>query len=610
MVALRSSATKNVHFGQLTSNMMRSLSTIAFVLLTLLAAATEVQAFNFGFPFPGSSNRDNRPPPGPGPWQYQYRPQDPNNARGIPPTYQPPGSPVQRQMPGRMPGQPGPAPGYQPGPGYQQGWPGQYGSGYSQQPTAQAAKPPRIELELSDHQPYVQENVLLKLRVVSDQNLDTATPELPNSNDVLLHRIEGPKASSRNAAKGGREIVNEFVYTLTPLRSGNLEIPPLRVTGTSSGNGYGYGQTGGRRFEASSAEPIRLQVRPAMTSVRPWLPLQDLSLKATLDGGEDVEQGEPVTLTLDLTALGAAGSQLPSLESLLKSPDFRVYREQTLNEAQLSADGRRLEGRRTEYYTLVPRSGGKLQMPEIRLAWWNVTTGTREYAGLPIRTLQVDGESGPFGLPASAAAAERDAMSWFWLPLAGLILLLLGYWGGVWFRGRMPIRSDKEPLTTRLGAGLRNTGTAVSAGAADLARRMSPAPLLRRLKPRLGNALPPSTRFLMCVRTANREENPAAWAERFTDMTCHHLQFDSQTTLPGIAGRILTLRPGADREQLTRLMQQLDGALYGNQDIDFKRWKKQFGRQVGRGRGLASSGGRKLHLSRARLPELNPQTGA
>jgi hypothetical protein len=584
----------------------RFLGLTCILIATLAPVTAQVQAFNFSFPFPGSSNRDSRPPPGPGPWQYQYRPQDSSNARGVPPSYKPPAGAPQRQLPGRVPGyQPGP--GYQSAPGYQRGWSGQYGSRYPQQATRQAVKPPRVELELTNHQPYVQENVLLKLRVVSDQNLDTATPELPNSNDVLLHRIEGPNARSRTGSQGGREIVNEFVYTLTPLRAGSIEVPPLRVTGSSAGNGYGYGQTGGQRFEASSPEPLRLQVRPAMASVRPWLPLQDLALKATLDSGEEVEQGQPVTLALELTAVGAAGSQLPSLESLLRSPDFRVYREQTLNEGELSADGRRLEGRRTEYYTLVPRSGGKLQLPEIRLAWWNVTTGSREYAGLPIRTLQVDGEAGPFGLSPSTAGEERRALSWFWLPLVGLMLLLLGYWGGVWYKGRAPRSTEIAPLQARLGSTLSRAASEVTATATELAKRLNPAPLLGQLKPKLYKSLPPSTRFLLCVRTANREEDPAAWAERFTDTTCQHLQFDSQTTLPGVTNKILALRPGADREQVQRLMQQLDGALYGNQDIDFKRWKKQFRRQIGRGRGVASSSGRKLHLSRARLPELNPQ---
>jgi len=605
------------------------------MLSILLAAAVEVYAFTFNAPFPGSSNRDQRPP---GSEAWQYRPQESGNARGTPPSYQPPGVPP-RQMPGqtlgyqppgvpphRMPGQalgyqppgapphqmPGQRPGYQqPGPGYQYGWPGQYQTPYGQ-PAARRAESPRVELELGDHQPYVQENVLLRLRVVSDHNLATATPELPNSNDVLLQKVEGPKASSRKGVQGGREIINEFVYTLTPLRAGTVEVPPLRVTGTWYGDGFGYGQSGNRRFEAASAEPIRLQVRPAMTSVRPWLPLQDLSLKATLDSDREVEQGKPVTLTLELTAVGAAGDQLPSLESLLRSPDFRVYREQTLNEGQLSQDGHRLEGRRTEYFTLVPRAGGRLQLPEILLPWWNVTTGTKEYAGLPIHTLQVDGEAGRFGLSPSAATTGGGGLSWFWLPLAGIILLLLGYWGGVWYQRRALRTSaagEGSALHERLGIGLTRVAMTLAAGATELAGRMDLKPLFGRIQSRLSRSLPPSTRFLRCVHAADQEDEPTAWAERFQDLTRRHLQFDTRTPLPGITGKILALRPGADPEQLGRLMQRLDGALYGNQDIDFTRWKKQFHSQIGRRRGLIGSSDWRLHLTRARLPELNPRTG-
>jgi len=592
------------------------------LILALLAAAGEVYAFTFNFPFPGSSNRDQRPP---GPESWQYRPQDSSNARGIPPGYQPPGQPPgapSRWMPGQTPNQPsgalprqlpGQRPGYQqPGPGYQYGWPGQYQVPYGQS-AAQRAEPPRVELELSGRQPYVQENVLLRLRVVSDRNLATATPELPNSNDVLLQKIGDPKAHSRTGAQGGREIVNEFVYILTPLRAGTIEVPPLRVVGTLYGNGFGYGPTGNRRFEATSTETVRLQVRPAMASVRPWLPLQDLTLKATLDGDQEVEQGKPVTLTLELTAVGATGDQLPSLESLLRSPDFRVYREQTLNEGHLSQDGRRLEGRRTEYFTLMPRAGGRLQLPEIRLPWWNVTTGTKEYAGLPIHTLQVDGETGRFGLSPSATTTGGGGLSWFWLPLAGIVLLLFGYWGGVWYQ-RRTLRASAgtgggPALHKRLGTGLTRMATTVAANTAELTKRMDPTSLLGRIQSYLSGSLPPSTRFLRCVRAANQEDEPVAWAERFQDLTRRHLQFDTQTPLPGITGKILALRPGADPQQLGRLMQQLDGALYGNQDIDFTRWKKQFHSQIGRRRRLISSSGRRLHLTRARLPALNPQTG-
>jgi len=599
---------------------MRWLDIFRLLILVLLAAAIEVHAFTFNFPFPGASNRDQRPP---GPESWQYRPQDTSNARGIPPGYQPPGQTPgapQHRMPGQAPHQPpgapprqmpGQAPGYrQPGPGYQYGWPGQYQAPYGQ-PAARRVEPPRLELELSDRQPYVQENVLLRLRVVSDRNLATATPELPNSSDVLLQKIEGPKAHSRTAAQGGQEIVNEFVYTLTPLRAGTLEVPPLGVTGALYGNGFGYGRTGSRQFEATGGEPIRLQVRPAMASVRPWLPLQDLALKATLDGDQEVEQGKPVTLALELAAVGATGDQLPSLEPLLRSPDFRVYREQTLNEGHLSQDGRRLEGRRTEYFTLVPHADGRLQLPEIRLPWWNVTTGTREYAGLPIHTPQVDNQAGRF--VRSPAAAGGGGLSWLWLLPAGIALLLFGYWGGVWYQQRT-LRASAgtgggPALRERLGTGLTRLAMSLGASASELARRLDPTPLLGRVQARLSDSLPPSTRFLRCVHAADQEDEPTAWAERFQDLTRRHLQLDTQTSLPDITGKILALRPGADPEQLGRLMQQLDGALYGNQDIDFTRWKKQLHSQIGRRRGLIGLSGRRLHLIRARLPELNPQTG-
>ena len=76
--------------------------------------------------------------------------------------------------------------------------------------------------------------------------------------------------------------------------------------------------------------------------------------------------------------------------------------------------------------------------------------------------------------------------------------------------------------------------------------------------------------------------------------------------LPGLVGQVLRLRPGADPDQVIRLLRQLDGALYGGQDIDFGRWKRDFARQVGRVQGLLRTRGGKPRLERPRLPALNP----
>jgi hypothetical protein len=67
------------------------------------------------------------------------------------------------------------------------------------------------------------------------------------------------------------------------------------------------------------------------------------------------------------------------------------------------------------------------------------------------------------------------------------------------------------------------------------------------------------------------------------------------------------IRPGADRAQIERLMQQLDGAIYGRQELDFPRWKREFRRQLrprsGALKGLIAS----LAPRRVYLPELNPR---
>jgi hypothetical protein len=632
---------------------MQRVMTAAIALLALLSGVAEAQQP------PGYGPPYFSPYPPPPPYG-SYRPQDPSNARGVPPAQLPPAQPARQasppppapspaqapaavQAPVKAPAQapaqapaaaqaplkasaqvPTQIPAAAPAPastpaaapsavypyGAFPGWSPPYAAPSASpwgQPAAQAAsRAPRLEVELGERQAYVQENVLLRLKVISDQSLTKATPEFPDANDLILQKLEEPKASSRTAPDGHREIVTEFIYALTPLRAGDLSLPAPRVTGEMAGDAYGHAQ----RFDASGSEAIRLQVRPALTSVQPWLPLRALTLKASLDD-HPIKAGEPVSLMLELDAIGASGSQLPSLESFLESSDFRVYREQTQTEAKVSADGQRLEGKRTEHYTLVPRADGRLHLPELRLPWWNVTTGSREWVSLPAKLGGGTVEEARAGARAGARAEESDSgAGWLWLSLSSLLLPLIGFAAGLRYRGRVGSSRQREPL----GAGWRRRVRAV----AGLTRRrlgrardrLHPAPLWRRLGRHWRGLLPASSRFLFCLSAANREREPVVWARRFQSEACRHLPTAVQTpgagVLPGLAGQVLRLRPSADPDQVIRLLRQLDGALYGGQDIDFGRWKRDFARQVGRIQGLLRTRGGKPRLERPRLPALNP----
>ena len=554
-------------------------------------------------------------------YPFQYRPAQPDNARGVPPAY--PAPPVQgsgqseTQTPGQsgsqtpsggqppsyQPGYPG---GYQgaypggypagyPGGGHQGGWPG----GYNQPQAQRQLQPPRLEWSIDETQPYVQQNVLLRLTLTSDESLTTADPDLSASGDVLLEKLAGPTSTTRSAGEGRRQVVTEFVLTLTPTRTGNLELPPIKITGTRPG---AYG--GSERYEAVAADPIRLQVRPAMASVRPWLPVKSLTLNATVDRPEEVRPGQPVTLALELSAVGADAAQLPSLQDQLVSRDFRVYREQTLTDSGLSKDARQLVGKRTEYFTLVPQSGGTLRLPEIAVPWWNVDTGTRQVASLPIRTLNIAGGSGPFSLPDSVM---EGGSGWgkVWLPFAAILLVLAGYWAGVFYRRGEA--GEGPGLAQRLRTGLGGGAKVAGAQARAALRRLHPAPLATRAHSAALDLLPQSSRFLMVVRYANQAKDAAGWCERFEQAARRHLRVPGKATTSTMTERMLALRPRADRAKLTRLMEQLDAALYGRQDIDFPRWKRDFMRQVGRASGLLRPARRDSRIRRAHLPELNPR---
>ncbi|MGB5832207.1 MAG: BatD family protein, partial [Thiohalocapsa sp.] len=376
------------------------------------------------------------------------------------------------------------------------------------------------------------------------------------------------------------------------------ELGPLKVTGTMAE---------GVPFEAVAPEPLQLRVRPAIAAVRPWLPLQSLQIKAQLDNAGEVERGRPVTLTLEQEAQGATGDQLPSLESMLRSDDFRVYREQTVTDTRLANNGQTLIGKRVEYYTLVPHSGGRLQLPELRLGWWNVATATREASSVPIRTFAVAGESGPFGFSRSAS---HDGDDWrvFWRPLAGLLLLLIGYWGGVWWRGRPTPESVQvsAPMLPRLRLSVARAAAEAALALSISVRLLDPAPLLRRANQVVVGLTPKSARVYQCAREADGADDPTAWCLAFQQQACRGLQAGAREPLPRMADRIVSLRPGADSEQVLRLMQELDAALYNRQDIDFARWKRDFRRALRPGIGALRSVIAN-RVRRGHLPALNPE---
>jgi hypothetical protein len=101
--------------------------------------------------------------------------------------------------------------------------------------------------------------------------------------------------------------------------------------------------------------------------------------------------GEPATRTLTITAKGLAGAQIPEIE--LPAPaGMRVYPEKTETESR--TDGATLFGVSAQRVTLIPTAGGSVEMPEVRVTWWDTVAETERVATVPAMTLEVEGPAG------------------------------------------------------------------------------------------------------------------------------------------------------------------------------------------------------------------------
>jgi hypothetical protein len=321
-----------------------------------------------------------------------------------------------------------------------------------------------LEVEAAPENPYVQQQVIYTVRLLYAVTLLDGQLDEPSAAGADIRRLGGDATFSRDMG-GRRYNVVERRYALTPLASGPLRIEAPRFRGRALAGGRGNRMFDPGTPVSAAGDALTLEVRPRPASAgEPWLPAQSVDYIAQTSAAGALKVGEPLTLSLRLSARGLSAEQLPEL-ALPAIAGAEVYPDQ---EASQSREGPRgIEGERSRSFAVVPNRVGTLELPRLVIRWWDVAADEMREAVIEAQRFEVVGGPVDAAAPvpgnteahseAPPAAALPQGVHPLWRVAAllqpPLLLLLAGLWWRARVRGRAPTAAPHASALTPPQAG-------------------------------------------------------------------------------------------------------------------------------------------------------------
>lgn len=250
-----------------------------------------------------------------------------------------------------------------------------------------------IETVIDKDSVYVQEQLLVTYRLYYAVNVDSLDPEALTIENVVKQTL--PDVRYTRTINGRLYGIAEFSYALFPQTSGQMTIPTLtwdvKLPNASDRTRSFFGFTGRYEISRLRTDEKTVEVRPRPASFpadKTWLPASSIRIEESWSEDTNIlNAGEPVTRTITLEAEGLMASQLTQIWSAMNSDSVKIYADQPKLEDETGAKG--LSSTRVESAAVVVAANGQIDLPEIRIPWWDVESDSLQYAVLPQRTLAV-----------------------------------------------------------------------------------------------------------------------------------------------------------------------------------------------------------------------------
>lgn len=260
-------------------------------------------------------------------------------------------------------------------------------------PDAQANGDIFIEIETDKASAFVQEEILLTVRLLYAINLKNGALTEPSADGVIVQQIN--KGANYTTQRNNKTYqVLERKYAIFAENSGKLTLNPLVFEGEVTDNSrqsFGMFQRGRPVRQVSQMLELDIKQIPQAFVSQAWIPAKQVNLQQSWSQNKPYQVGEPITRTINLTATGLSETQLPEIV-MEDIQGAKIYQDKT--DTLTRTDGQQLISSKVVKYAVIPTVKGSLEIPEFTLEWFDTNSQTAQTARIPATTLPIEAAAG------------------------------------------------------------------------------------------------------------------------------------------------------------------------------------------------------------------------
>jgi hypothetical protein len=226
--------------------------------------------------------------------------------------------------------------------------------------------PVMLKTEVSEIEPYLQQEVILSVKLYTSVALQNANRSVPSHPDLVIERLTDDQMNYQTVNGTQYQVITRD-YLAFPQRSGLLTIPPQSIQAMIN-------TSTGRRMIKVQSEPLNLQVTPIPASYTgdAWLPSSQVTVSTSLDKSNSAPRvGDTLIWTINISAKGALPEQIPTLD-FNSTRNYKLYPKPPKFDNQKTANG--VTGSQSITVEVVPTEQGTLTLPDINVTYWNTET--------------------------------------------------------------------------------------------------------------------------------------------------------------------------------------------------------------------------------------------